>query len=443
MSKLKAILRNQLYMPLAEKLSGRRIREKITRLEQWRHESSAEKALRIANALGDTLQYAGNNVPYYRDLFRRIKFDPECVRKDIAWLNDLPHLTKEIVMMQPERFISDAFDRNTLIERKTSGSTGLTLSFFYSQAELDLASAVLRFLDLAAGKTPDDSEVYLRLIPLGGAAMSLRERILETFKEVVLNRSTVEITSLDTDQARRCLQTVRRQHPYSVYGLRSTLESIVRLADDSALCRNLSRIYISTGETLDRRAADFITSNIGCKIFNRYGNAEFGAVAQSETDSQTLRFMDGLVLPENFIVEGFSEIVLTTLHSRAMPLIRYRTGDLGKVTADSNGSYYLTDVTGRLHDLIHIGSRSFTTAYLSEFLQKRFAVHDFQIVEELDATPLEFRVVTDHPEQLEQIASALHLHLGQEVKVVRIRLSDFMRRGRQMKFTHVIRSAAQ
>jgi phenylacetate-CoA ligase len=442
MSKFDGALRTGLYMPLAERFAGRKIQERVAYLEEWKRVFLIEKQKKYEDALTNVLLYASVHVPYYRDLFRRIKFDPEKLRLDLAWINDVPHLTKEIVMMQPDRFISDEFEHRALIERKTSGSTGLTLSFFYSQSELDLASAVLRYLDRAAGKSLGEKEVYLRLVSPDEKISSLRNRLEDKFKDYVLNRHTIEINELSTYEAKRCLNLMCIRRPYSVYALRSTFESLLRLSEESGLCRDICKSYISTGETLERRSAEFIASAVGCDVFNRYGNAEFGAVAQSKTDTQSLHFVDGLVWPENFTVEGKPEIVLTTLPGRAMPLIRYRTGDLGNVCPDGQGGFILNNVMGRLHDLVHVGERSYTSAYFSDFFQRHFAVHDFQVVEGSGENSLEFRVVTDRPEEIELMSSALEQLLGQDVRVVRIRLSDLIRRGRQMKFSHVIRGAS-
>jgi hypothetical protein len=113
---------------------------------------------------------------------------------------------------------------------------------------------------------------------------------------------------------------------------------------------------------------------------------------------------------------------------------------LGEVNSDDCGGFVLENIQGRLHDVINLQSGVYTTAYLSHFLQSNFDIHDFQVYEPRSDEALEFRIVTDAPAQLSQIADHLERHLGRSVKVVRIRSSDLVRRGQQMKYSHVVRN---
>ena len=438
---LNSPMRERVYFPLAELIAGRKIRSKMRDLAEWQNSSPQEKQKRYAKALGQTIEYAGARVPYYRDLFRRINFQTEKIYRDVAWINEIPYLTKEIVRMQPERFVSDDYKLSDLAERKTSGSTGLTLSFYYSRDDLDIASAVLRHFDKLTGNDFFQNEVHLRLISPRSEKHEWRARAAERIKNHIINRSVIELIELNHETSVECLEQLRKISPYFIYSTRSSFESVLRIADNPDLARGVCSVYVNSGETLDRRSADYISIQIGCKVINRYGNAEFGAVAQSQTDVQSLRFVDGIVWPENFTIEGMREIVLTTLAARAMPLIRYRTGDLGEVSPDSSGGFSLNNVIGRLHDLIHVGQRVFTTAYLSDLLSQKFDVHDFQILSSEADTSLEFRVVLDCPENMQKIGAELQSLLGVPVKMVRIRISDLIRRGRQMKFSHVVQGA--
>jgi phenylacetate-CoA ligase len=101
----------------------------------------------------------------------------------------------------------------------------------------------------------------------------------------------------------------------------------------------LPRYVLSTGEILydfQRRAIE--SAFFGARVVEEYGSQELGVIA-SENDAG-----DWLVNWQHVIVEVLrggrparpgetGELVVTNLHSRVMPLIRYATGDA--VTAPS------------------------------------------------------------------------------------------------------------
>jgi phenylacetate-CoA ligase len=149
-----------------------------------------------------------------------------------------------------------------------------------------------------------------------------------------------------------------------------------------------------------------------------------------------------LAWPENLSIQGFPEIVLTTLVNRAMPLIRYRTGDLGLVESAAGGGFTLSRLQGRVHEIFMLDEHSYTTSFMSTFLHSRFRIHDFQIIQRETRVP-EFRIVTDHPDELSGIEDALLSLCGVPVKATRIRTTDLLRRGRQMKFSHLVREDAK
>lgn len=427
-----------LSFPLAERYTRRKIWEKKTLLDAWQAETPEQKRVRVNAALCDVVEYAGLNVPYYKNLFKRIRFEPRRMRTDIGYFQDIPHLTKETILASPTEFLSTLFKRNDLIERKTSGSTGLTLSFYYTREDLDWATAAIFHLNSAFSRSLSDREVQLTFVNPNAPTEGWIDEMLSRLRGITMNRSTVFMRGLSADAARHHLNNIRAQKPYFIYGLQSSMKGLIQFSGSPEGYQNLCKYFVSSGETLDAHSAELIAQSIGCKVINRYGNAEFGAVAQSEENPSVLRVVDGLVMPENFGAQGFPEIVLTTLTSRGMPLIRYRTGDLGNVEQQSDGGYRISFIQGRLHDLVELNGKTFATSFLSTWLHGKFKIHDFQIVQKGNAFP-EFRIVTDQPEQLPVIKKELTALTGSDVTVYRIRPTDLIRKGRQMKFSHYVK----
>ena len=113
--------------PLHERLKGHdtvRARRALER-SQWLPPAELE-ALRLAR-LRRLLARAGARVPYYREIFRRLGFDPERVRA-LSDLERLPFLTKAEIRAHADALKAE--DARGLAPFNTGGSTGEPLVFW-------------------------------------------------------------------------------------------------------------------------------------------------------------------------------------------------------------------------------------------------------------------------------------------------------------------------
>lgn len=432
----KIFFKENFQFSLAEKVARRDIWRKKLLVEQWQQKNPEERKLQRQALLENIVEYAFHRVPFYRDLFRRIRFDPGKIRKDIRYFQDIPFLTKETILSQPMRFRSLDFVKSEFIEKKTSGSTGATFSFYYSKEDLDWASAVVLYLNQSVSHDLSHREVHLIATDSKEKSGFSIEGFLERLKLIALNRANIYVRDFSPSVSQSLLQLMKSEKPYLIYGLQSILRAVIQ-SSNGASFRDLCQYFISSGETLDEKAVDVISQAIGCKVINRYGNAEFGAVAQSADDPLFLKFVEGIVYPENLTIQEYPEIVLTTLMGRAMPLLRYRTGDLGLLQENPDGSITLSNVHGRLNEIVTIEKKQFHTTFLASFLNNHFLIHDFQIVQRSDGV-FEFRIITDCPDQLPNIKKKLTSLTGGAIMVSRIRPSELIRKGRQRKFAYFI-----
>src|SRR4051812_16163933 len=95
--------------PLAERLQGRQIRSKLSALRAQMALPFPQRSELRRKQLADMLERAGSDVPYYKELFARLKFRPQLVSRDLGFLNELPFLTKDIIREQGTRLLSTAF----------------------------------------------------------------------------------------------------------------------------------------------------------------------------------------------------------------------------------------------------------------------------------------------------------------------------------------------
>ena len=100
------VFTSQLLYPYAEYRIGRKILPKLETLRKEAADPFIERKVRAQERLACTLEQAGAEVPYYRDLFHAINFDPDKLRRDVGYLNELPYLTKDILREQRKLYQS-------------------------------------------------------------------------------------------------------------------------------------------------------------------------------------------------------------------------------------------------------------------------------------------------------------------------------------------------
>lgn len=426
--------------PVAEWKTKRSISPKVAIL---RHEASLPFARRKELALDrlvQTLAHAMKTVPYYKDLFLSEKFTPENVRKDIRYLEDLPYLTKDILREQGKRLISETYAERIVREQKTGSSTGLAATVYYDQEGLDWTAAQNILMLEWGGKRRYDREAHLSTRFATQPPEAIR---FEVKKCMVMNRCNIYTDGFGDAAQEQLLTDLRRAKAVVVQGHPSSLFALARYLDQQGKkAPGLFSIFVSTGEMITQKQIHLIEKVFAVRVANRYGACEFGVMAQERTDGpkENLMVSDSLVWPEvTPIQEGTAgELVFTNLRNMAMPLIRYRMGDLGKLEEREDG-WWITELTGRTHDNVSIDGAVYPTHYVQDILDRCGPISDFQILVQ-NGNAIEFRIVTP-PEHWEAVEAAVRGNFPL-VPAKRIEPEDLVFVGARGKFSYLVREQA-
>ncbi|WP_117235689.1 glycosyltransferase [Vibrio maerlii] len=437
-----------LLYPVLEKLENRSISSKLNCFSEFEEAVGKRRDEIIKQKLYTVLKEAGEHVPYYRRLFKEYNFKAEDILKDIRNIEKLPYLTKDIVQREGNNLIDVRYQSNTLHKRKTSGSSGVSTSIYYSQEALDWSSASHLYVSSWSGKKPHMKEIHLSTkFP---ESLPLQERIRENVKCKALNRANITTHSFDDVDMEHILRGITEENAYSIEGHPSTLYALALYIKNKNLLFSKPPfdVFVSTGEVLDSKKRDVIKKYIGCSIYNRYGNAEFGVIAhERECCNQSLKVIDNMVFPELYSSErdnsehsslGKSELVLSTLTNTAMPLIRYRTGDLVESLVKNDNGYLITNIEGRVHDLVNIGSKIYPTHYIQDLFGRLGDITEFQI-EAVDDSKINLYIVAPNVDEHQTIKSKVEKWWNESVEVHFVQLHQLKKSGWRDKFRYVIR----
>lgn len=431
---LRSILRNP-FFSMAEKHQKRRILEKFNVIKKnyYTHIATSRK-----NEILLTLEYAIKHVPYYSEniplkLLKKIQ-------NNFDYFNDVPILCKKDITDEPDSFISNRFDKNKLIRMKTGGSTGHSMFVYYDQDAADWSSATTLFCRAQYENFWRNTQLHFAC-NFGDSPTSLNFNYDKLGKNLALNRRNIFTMSFDGQSLNKYLESLDRYRVNIVHGHPSTMYQIAQYSIAKYGCvKKLFRIFESSGEVLFPYQAEVIKNAFGCMVVNRYGLAEAGIVAyQMKSDDTFMEIQSQLVYMESGTTDEQKNIILTTLKNKAMPLIRYDTGDLGIFKLLPNGSIGLKAVQGRIHDFVVLDNKKIPTHALMDVFDHRLdGIHEWQIQKSLKDGSYKILVVPMGEIERSKISEILTKHLGVQIKFDIVTQERLRRVGHACKFRHLI-----
>ena len=441
----KGITATLLAYPLAEHLEGRDVRSKVRALDREMARPFAARRPRSFAGLVDTVRHAAANVPYYRDLFARIRFDPEKLLTDARYLRDIPYLTKDIIRAEGDRLLRDDHAAARKHVSRTGGSTGPAALIVYDQAAADWSSAVTRHARSRIGKRHFHSELHFASkFP---DQFPLRDRLREHAKCLAMNRHNVFFASFEPCELEAIWRNIERIRPHLVHGHPSTMYHLALHVGSRDGAAGVFRVFESSGELLSSHQRDTIACVFRCNVVDRYGLAEAGIVAyQAGLHDLSMLVLDPIAWPEVAACDGVNapanqtdgkagELVITATKNRMMPLIRYRTGDMAVVEETARG-FVLEELVGRIHDVVEIAGERRPTHYIQDVLNRIGGIKEFQI-ELRDHRPV-LRLVPEDGTDIDGIRNRIARYWGAAVGVEFIAPSDLRLLGSRHKFHHLV-----
>ena len=231
--------------------------------------------------------------------------------------------------------------------------------------------------------------------------------------EVLLNAYRMSPSDM-----RRYVDCINTARPNLIVAYVEAIYELAQFVERENLTIEPPGAIMTSAGTLYQPMREVIERVFGTAVFNRYGSREFGVMA-SECDRH-----EGLhVFPDAHHIEilrpdgcltapgEIGELVVTSLTNYAMPLIRFRTGDLAAWAEEpcSCGRQWplLKEVAGRTTDMFlrRDGSKVVPEFFIQQMTNAFDGkIHKFQIVQET-YDRIRVRVVT--PFTLDQMSDEL------------------------------------
>lgn len=311
------------------------------------------------------LTNASRHSPFYQEHFSEAGIDPERI-EGAQQLDLLPLIGREDFAELGELMISRKADLAKCHVLTTSGTTGRPLEVVKPRSEWlnDLVRTQMRLRQLGIAarhfKPFGCALLYVSDTEYRSEYRHFRQRLpafnLGYYQKIDIRREFHEVPQ---DPVRMIAQSA----PVVIVGKPSSIRALAGLAAQEAARQYpiRPRVIMTGAEQLTPAAREDLESAFGCSVYDTYGLTETGLIACECRERNGLHFEDDWVIIE-VVRDGRrvepgeeGEIVATNLTNHLQPIIRYRTGDIGRVNyeACSCGSAYprISLIEGRVVDL--------------------------------------------------------------------------------------------
>jgi phenylacetate-CoA ligase len=276
------------------------------------------------------LAHAYERCPIYRERFAAAGFRPQDLRGPEN-LRALPALEKRDLQEQGDRLLARGWPANDLIRNQTGGSTGQPVTFYLSRdRKCSRAAATLRHNRWAGWEVGDRAAVIWGA-PTDRPPPGWRSRLRELLLAEPLWLDAGGLTEQTLEEFHHALH---RRRPRVILAYARAAVLFAKYLQATGRTPYGPASLVTSAEVLEADDRALLARTFGCPVFNRYGCREVSVVASECPAHAGMHVMaEGLYLeietPAGPAVPGRAgAVVVTDLLNFAMPLIRYRIGDM-------------------------------------------------------------------------------------------------------------------
>ena len=384
------------------------------------------------------LRHAMRTVPHYTRCLRGLDIDG----MDWPVFEALPRLGRKELQENFDALRSPAVpaSHGKVVEGQSSGSTGTPVRFLGTSATqlfwdvLTLREHLWQRRDFSGKLAAIRIKVEDAHFPDWGAPVA-----------TVFRSGPASTLNVRTDVAAQ-LDWLLREDPDYLITHASNLGALIQLGAERGIRLPRLRQARTYSEALRPGLREAVRAAWGVEVADVYSCEEAGVIALQCPEHEHYHVQSENLLVEILDQQGrpcapgdTGEVVLTTLHNFAMPLIRYRLGDyaeVGNACSCGRGLPVLRQIHGRQRNMIVLpDGRRHWPSFPAELWREVAPVEQFRLVQrsrdEIEACYVMARELD--PGEAARIVAALQVRLGHPFRILPRRV-DIIERGPGHKF---------
>ena len=353
------------------------------------------------NKLDNMLYYISENNDFYK---RRIK--EYCIKNPLD-ITQWPILTRQELQENRYNMFSNGYQlkyyNQQLRRQSSSGSSGTPVNVYWDNQQWIASNLSLWRKRLQwYGIHPNDKYVVftlnaLNLVTDGTTVLSKQE----SPNVLAINASLIQ----NERQYQKLVDIINSFNPDWLYVQPFFLNKIAQIFEKYGTEKLTALRYIeSIGELLPLDLRRRVAKVFKVPLANMYGSEEMNCIALESPAQHMMVLEDNVfveVMSNNIILpHGEGESIITNLHNKAMPLIRYNQGDLINLEIEHNNKR-IRMISGRKIQEIQIGNRLINAFAFSEIItsinnQLDDIIYNYQFVYSKSAKRLLCKIIIDN-----------------------------------------------
>lgn len=365
------------------------------------------------------IKHAYENVPYYNNLFKKLNLLPKDI-KSKSDLTKLPYLTKDIISKNFRELQAVNIDKSQILEAHSSGTTGEPLKFYLTRDAYSYGWAqTFRCWGWSGYKLGDP---YIKISP------ESRKNWSEKFQDRMMNCMFISTKDINEKIAWNKLQMMKKFRPKIIRSYVSPMYLLAKYAEKFDIKIQPSAV-MTTGEKLFSHYRKLIESQFTCDVFDCYGGESTPLAFECERhegyhlceETSIVEILkDGLPASS----QELGEIAFTNLDNYAMPFIRYKLEDVGRLSDDfcpcGRGLSLMSSIEGRSSDMVITPDKNVLVVnFFTNLFKDIEGISQFQVIQEsIDEINIKILKNEKFDETcIEYIKSQIKMYSGEEMYI--------------------------
>jgi phenylacetate-CoA ligase len=324
-----SLKRPVLWVPFGLRM-GKHYRDTIEFLAESDGWSRDRHHLHRTAQLRSLLAGAVRNVPYYRSRYAGLD-----VRNPWEALTEIEPIDKATIQADPQQFLDESVQPSSTYITSTGGTSGRPLKLVLDRSGFQIEWAYMVTQWKRVGYAPRRRRATFRGVPFREGRMFQQNPV---FNELQLSPFTMHQGTLP-----QYAEQIKAYRPEFLYGYPSALSILARWVEAHPEAEFPPvRALLCGSENVPPGQREFLERVFGARFYSWYGMSEKVVLAGECEHSSEYHCFPQYGVTEILSSEGRlssavgaeGELVGTGFMNRAMPFIRYRTGDYAEVVAE-------------------------------------------------------------------------------------------------------------
>lgn len=352
---LSKFIAGRIGLPLFDQVKGLQVRKYYSLYKKTLKWERKEIENYQINKLRNLIEYAFENVPFYTTRLKKYNLTPDSINSFMD-IKKIPPLSRRDFQESLDLLISKKVNRKNLFKSSSSGTTGIPIVYYKDNfgESADIAAGYLQWFI-------SGWELGAKRIHIWGNPESIQnwDNLLSKLKRKLLFYKNYPSFLLNnTDNFPMLVELINSYQPDYLDGYTSSLYLLAKYIMDNNIKIHNPRKVFTTAENLYGYQQNIIEEHLA-PVIDCYGFGEINGVAvQCEKKNYHIIEPRVLVEEENY-ANGKKQILVTDLENLAMPMIRYRVGDLFEGLSQEKCScglnyLYFRHIEGRTSELIKL-----------------------------------------------------------------------------------------